>query len=113
MTVVNMLLEQLDVNSDPPDEDGQTPVLGTAKEVHAGMVKMLQQRLDIHPNTADKDDKTAGLFRGANKEYEGVVNRLLERVDADPHTVDLDNDGQTYMVKYHSPRLTVRDMKEC
>ena len=60
-----MLLEPLGVNSDPLNEDGQTPVLGTAKEVHAGMVKRLQQRLDIDPNTADKDDKTAGLFWAA------------------------------------------------
>jgi len=60
-----MLLEQLDVNWDPPDEDSQIPAFRTAKEVNAGIVKMLQQRWDIDPNTADKDDKTAGPFRAA------------------------------------------------
>ena len=108
-----MLLEQLDVNSDPPEEHGQTCVFGTAKDGQEEMVQMLQERLDIDRNTADKDAKTVALFWAAQKEHEGVVNRLLERVDADPHTVDLDNDGQTYMLQGHSPQLTVRDMKEC
>jgi len=72
---------------------------------------MLQERLDIYSNTADKDDQTAALFWAAQQEHEGVVNRLLETEEVEPHTVD--NDSQRYMLQHDSPQLTVRDMREC
>jgi len=55
---VKRLLEYLDINPNPADEDGQTSVLGTAKDGHGEVVKMLLARVDIYSNTVDKDGQT-------------------------------------------------------
>jgi len=57
--VVKRLLEQLDVNPDPTDQDGQIPVSGAPKEGH-------EEVMNINPNTADKDGQRQLLWAAHN-----------------------------------------------
>jgi len=52
------------------------------------VVKILLERLDVDPNTADEDGQTP-LFRAASDGYEGVVQTLLGRVDVNTDIADL------------------------
>jgi len=63
-----MLLEPLDVNSDPADEDGETPHSWAADHGHEGVVNRLLEPVDLDPNTTDKDGPT-GLFWPVNNEH--------------------------------------------
>jgi len=60
--VVKSLLEQLDVNPDPTDQDGQIPVCSAPKEGH-------EEMRNINPNTADKDGQRQ-LFWAAHNRHE-------------------------------------------
>lgn len=52
-----------------------------------GVAKMLLEREDVSPNTADEHGRTP-LPWAARKVYEGTVRALLGRRDAAPDTAD-------------------------
>ena len=72
---MSISLERLDVNSNPVDEDVQTPLLGATKDRHEGVVHRLMEPLDIDPNTVDEDGQTPRSW-ATDHGHEGVVTRL-------------------------------------
>jgi len=65
----------LDVNSNPVDEDVQTPLLSATKDRHTGVVQRLMEPLDIDSNTVDEDGQTPRSWAGDDG-HRGVMNRL-------------------------------------
>ena len=52
------LLERKEVNPDPSDQYGQTPLREAARNGHEGIVKLLLERKEVNPNPCDDDRDT-------------------------------------------------------
>ena len=63
--------------------EGLTPLSWAARGGHEAVVKILLERDDANPNTADKRGRS--LFIAAHEGHEGVVKLLLERKDVNPN----------------------------
>jgi len=66
----------------------QAPLEWGARGGHEGVVKLLLEREDIDPNTADTFSERTPLSWAAENGHEGVVKLLLGRKDTNPNTTD-------------------------
>ncbi|KAF8423394.1 hypothetical protein EV426DRAFT_534358, partial [Tirmania nivea] len=86
--VVQILLAQVGVNSDTPDQEGRTSLSWTAGSgEETTWIWLLLSRQYVDSNTKAKGGKTP-LCCTARKAHEEVVSVLLEREDVEPHVRD-------------------------
>jgi len=81
-----MLLEREDVDPDPVDTGGRTPLWCAAGRGHSEIVKMLLEREDVNPNQAAQYCQTPLPSAAWSGNLE-VVKMLLEREEVNPHHV--------------------------
>ena len=67
---------------------GNTAIAWAARRGNEGVVRILLERKDVNPNTADTQCGRTPLSWAAGRGHEGVVRILLERRDVNPNTVD-------------------------
>ena len=79
-------MKEWDINA--VDTVGRTALVWATVRSHEDMVKMLLQRKDVNPNTADTECSRTPLWWAAERGHEGIVKLLLEREDIDPNTAD-------------------------
>ena len=72
----------------PEIECGPEQLLRAAEHGDEGAVKLLLERQDIDPNTADTKYGRTALFWAVEQGHEEVVKLLLQRDDIDPNTSD-------------------------
>jgi len=75
------------------DFNGNTAVAWAARRGHEGVVRILLERSDVNPDTADTEYGRTPLLWAAENGHEGVVRMLLERNDVNPNTADTEYGG--------------------
>ena len=63
-SIVKILLELGNVNSDSSDKAGRTPLSYAAGSGHQGIVKILLEREDADPNSSDRSGRTPPDYAG-------------------------------------------------
>jgi len=84
---VKVLLEQVGLHPDIPDNMGRTPLFWASLDGHCEIVKMLFEQKNVNPDTADHWGQTP-LSHAAACGRKEVVEVLLQRSDINPNTVD-------------------------
>ena len=92
--IVELLLERNDVNADPKDNYGRTPLWRAADRGHEAVVKLLLERNDVNADSKDSSDQTP-LWIAVDRGHEAVVKLLLERDDVNANPKD--NYGRTLL----------------
>ena len=78
---------------------------------HGGIVKLLLERGDITPDTADKEGRTP-LSWAAETGREGITNMLLEPGDITPDTVDKNGRTPLLWAKEDGHAIVVQMLQE-
>ena len=84
--IIVALLETNKWDVQATDFHGNTAISWAARRGHEGVVKILLERNDINPDTADNGYGRTPLSRAAENGHEGVVRMLLERNDVNSNT---------------------------
>ena len=86
--IIVALLETNKWDVQATDFHGNTAISWAARRGHEGVVKVLLERSNVNPDTADAKYGRTPLSRAAGNGHEGVVRMLLERNDVSPDTPD-------------------------
>ena len=94
------------------DFHGNTAIAWAAKRGHERAVKVLLERSDACPNTADTKYGQTPLSWAAENGHEGVVRMLLERNDVNPEKADKWGQTPLYGATIHGHEGVVRVLLE-
>ena len=86
--IVTAVLEIKEWDVNAADCMGSTALTWAIRGGQAETVKVLLEREDINPNTADTQDGRTSLTLAAENGHEGLVKMLLGRQDIDPNMAD-------------------------
>ena len=86
--VVTAVLEMKEWDVNASDCMGSTALIWATRRGQEEIVKVLLEREDIDPNTADTKHGRTPLLLAAQNGHEGVVKMLLERQDTNPNTAN-------------------------